>query len=130
MAVGLLGQIGMRQKSKCSGTILERYCYHTTAGKTLPQVAAIMLGAECAAMDEHHNGECLFGGLCGCGHTEIKAVFAHHVVFHVALFGLRGPLGHVFGFKYTLPRLGRLWCLPSQVAHGGCCIRNGFIHCY
>lgn len=45
-------------------------------------------------------------------------------------FRLWGPLGFYIGIQHTAPGLGRLGCLPSQIAHGGCGIRNGSVHGY
>ena len=86
-----------------------------------------MFATESATMNPYHHGQSLVLLLGRSYHAEVEAVLVHHVVFHVTLFWLWRPLGRLFGFEHTIPRLCRLRCLPTQVANRRSCKRNGII---
>jgi hypothetical protein len=117
----------MGHKAQCASAILDGYSHDTSAGQTLPQVAAIVLCAESASVDKYHHGQGFAFLLGRSYYTEVQAVLAHHIILYITLFGLRGPLGCLGGFEHTLPRQCGLWSLASKVAYGRSCIGDGII---
>ena len=119
----------MGQEAQSTSTILHGNGNNALTGQILPEFTTIMLRLETTTMDKHHHRQRIIDRFGWGDNTEIKTVFIHHVVSDIALFGLWGPLGHILSLEHALPRLNRLWSLPTEITHRGCRKGDGFIHC-
>ena len=117
----------MGHEAKGTRTVLDTHDDHITHGKILPQVAAIPLRLETTTVDPHHHRQLIAHRLGWCGDAEIQTILIHHIRGTCRTCGLWGHRSERVAHSHTLPRLGRLWSLPAQIANRRCCIRNGFI---
>ena len=124
----LLCEFGVSHKTQCSCAVLDAHNDYTSTCEECPEVAAIVLCLESAAVNPNHHGETVAGRCCGSGYTEVQAVFTHHVGGESRTCGLWRPLGKVIGLQHTLPRLCWLWRFPTEVTHGWCSVWNGLVY--
>ena len=123
----LLCQFGMRHEAQGTGAILNADNDDATQSEKSPQVAGIMLCLESAAMNPHHHGQAVTLPRGRRGDAEIETVLAHHVGRQPLTCRLRRPRTELVSLQHALPRFRGLGLAPSQIAHGGCGVGNGFI---
>ena len=124
----LLGQFGMGHEAEGTCAIFHADDDHTAQGEVFPQVAAIVLSLEAAAMDPYHHWQTIVGRGGRGSDTEVETVFTHHVGRQTLTNGLGWPRAERVAYPYALPRLGWLRCLPTEVAHRRGGIGNGLVN--
>ena len=119
----------MGHEAEGSRAVLDADDDNAALGEALPEVATIPLSLEAAAMDPEEDGQTVAGRGGWGADAEVEAVFAHHIGRATWTRGLRGQGAELIALAHTFPGLGGLWRLPTEVAHWGSGVRNGFVNC-